>query len=92
MRSCTVTSSTQHKMSSSSESSESDFYLSTKNGESDVYFTQDLNDIEELFDNDAEPLATEDEARNYAVEVALEQQQQQEVKRRFSSEVSLGSW
>ncbi|CAB4016678.1 Hypothetical predicted protein [Paramuricea clavata] len=39
-----------------------------------------------------EPLATEDEARVYAEQVTLEEQQQQELMRRFSGEVSLDSW
>jgi hypothetical protein len=76
-----------HKMSSNSES---DSGSGTRNGESDIDFAQE--DLEEVFNNDMEPLATEDEARVYAEQVTLEEQQQQELMRRFSGEVSLDSW
>ena len=44
-----------------------------------------------MFDNNLEPLATEEEANAHAMEVAQEQEQQ-ELSRRFNGEVTMQPW
>ena len=69
-------------MSSNSESG-SDTNMSTRDSGSDLDFNlEEVN--EDVFDNDMEPLATEEEASAYAEEVEREEQNQQELMRRFN--------
>lgn len=76
-------------MSSSSESS-------SRNSGSESELYADIARMDgvdnEVFDNDLEPLATEEEAHAYEVEVAKEQHEQQEFSRRFNREVPIESW
>ena len=74
----------------------SDSESSSRNSDSETERYSDivrLDGIEnEVFDNDLEPLATEEEANAYAIEVAREQQEQHELSRRFNREVTMQSW
>jgi hypothetical protein len=77
-------------MSSNSESG-SDTNMSTRDSGSDLDFNlEEVN--EDVFDNDMEPLATEEEASAYAEEVEREEQNQQELMRRFNREIFIDSW
>jgi hypothetical protein len=77
-------------MSSNSESG-SDTNMSTRDSGSDLDFNlEEVN--EDVFDNDMEPLATEKEASAYAEEVEREEQNQQELMRRFNREIFIDSW
>ena len=76
-------------MSSNSESG-SDTNMSTRDSGSDLDFNlEEVN--EDVFDNDMD-LATEEEASAYAEEVEREEQNQQELMRRFSREIFIDSW
>lgn len=72
-------------------SSNSDSGSERSNSNSEIDINPEELD-EDVFDNDVEPLATEEEASAYSMEFAREEQEQQELLRRFNREISIDSW
>ena len=93
-----MTSSTKHKQLFAAMEVEETLAMSSQsiNSGNESDFNVDLKIIEsvdnDILDNDMEPLATEEEARAYEVEVTREQNEQHELSRRFNGEISVESW
>ena len=75
------------KMSSSSNSSPD---ISDNESENDNRECASFEDP--IFENDSEPLATEEEATAYVEQAQREEEEQQELLRRFSEVVPISSW